>query len=134
MALMTLPAYAQSTDVFIEFQARCLTPMLEVRDSDISGLNLLEDMATRETWVSADADWHLSRSAPDAVVAFCTVHGAIGAEVDTWAEAAAASGEWIRLELARETLQSTYQREPVIEVEIDREGESLTVIETNLES
>ena len=108
--------------------------MSEVRASDVAGLSLLEEMAGRETWVAAGQDWHLTQAAADAVVQYCAIHGAFGAEVDAWAEEAVASGKWERVDREPETLQSTTWREPVLEVEIDRAGESLTVIETNLES
>ena len=137
MAVLGLAATtvtAAVADTFSEFEARCLTPMIEVRESDTSGLSLIEEMAGRETWVAAGQDWHLTQAATDAVVQYCAIHGAFGAEVDDFAEAAIASGDWVRIDRAPETLQSVFLREPVIEVEIDRAGGSLTVIETNLES
>ena len=134
LVALAVPAGAASAGTLAAFEARCLTPMVEVRESDVAGLRLLEEMAGRETWVAAGQDWHLTQAAPDAVVQYCAIHGAFGAEVDAWAEAAIASGDWVRVERVPETLQSVFLREPVIEVEIDRAGGSLTVIETNLES
>ncbi|OAN77344.1 hypothetical protein A8B78_14605 [Jannaschia sp. EhC01] len=130
------PALAQVEDTFAQFEARCLTPMVEVRDSDTLGLTLMAADAVQETWMAEFREWQLVRSTPEAVVQFCAVFGPFGAEVDAWAEAARASGDWIRIDRTPETLQSTFLREPRIEVEIDRSAmpTSLTVIETNLES
>ncbi|MEJ6390268.1 hypothetical protein [Gymnodinialimonas ulvae] len=133
-AALALGATGAAASTLSEFQMRCLTPMIEVRESDTSGLSLIEDMAGRETWVAEGQDWHLSRASADAVVLFCAIHGTFGTEVDAFAETALASGDWVRIDRVPETLQSVFLREPLIEVEIDREGGSLTVIETNLES
>lgn len=128
------PASAQITNTFAEFQTRCLTPMIEVRDTDVSGLTRIPHRAAWESWVAEGADWELRRALPVAVIQYCAIRGAFGAEVDGWAEAAIASGDWIRIDRVPETLQSTFLREPLIEVEINRTRPSLTVIETNLES
>ena len=132
LAISALPATAGT---IAEFETRCLTPMIEVRDSDTSGLALIEDMAGRETWIAAGHDWHLSRAAPDAVVQFCAIIGDYTlTESDTWAEAAVASGDYEVIETEPLRLHSTFLREPVIEVEFDMLVPSVTVIETNLES
>ena len=70
------------------------------------------------------------------MVQFCAIYGVLTDEVGTWAEAAIASGDWVRIDRTPETLQTTFLREPRIEVEIDRTATpmSLTVLETNLES
>ena len=127
-------AAAQINDTFAQFEARCLTPMLEVRESDTFGLRLMAEDAEQQMWMADFRDWQLVRTTPEAVVQFCALHGAFGEEAEVWSREAVASGDWIRIDRTPETLQSTFQREPLIEVEIDREGPSLTVIETNLES
>ena len=134
--LLATPAAAQIQDTFAVFEARCLTPMLEVRDTDTSGLNLIAEGNGEEIWMAHFREWQLVRSTPEAAVQFCAVHGAFGTEVEVWVEAAVASGNWIRIDRVPETLQSTFLREPLIEVEIDRDAmpTRLTVIETNLES
>ncbi|ABD56925.1 hypothetical protein [Jannaschia sp. CCS1] len=130
------PAQAQVSDAFAQFEARCLTPMLEVRDSDTDGLILMVDGVDEQMWMAHFRDWQLVRSTSDAVVQFCSVFGVFGPEVAAWADAEVASGNWIRIDRTPETLQSTFQREPLIEVEIDRDASpmGLTVVETNLES
>lgn len=133
---LAAPAEAQIRDAFAVFQDRCLTPMAEVRESDTFGLLLVAADDDDEMWMAHFREWQLIRSTSEAVVQFCAVHGEFGAEVDAWAEAAVASGEYIRIDRVPETLQSTTWREPLIEVEIDRDAVPmrLTVIETNLES
>lgn len=116
------------------FETRCLTPMVEVRDTVTDGLTRIPHRAAWESWVPEDGDWELRRALPGAVVQYCAILGPLGPEVDNWAEAAIASGDYTRIDRVPETLQSTFLREPRIEVEIDREAPSLTVIETNLES
>lgn len=135
-ACVAAPAFAQIEDTFAQFEARCLTPMLEVRESDTRGLILMASDAEREMWRADFRDWQLERSTPGAVIQFCAVHGVFGAEVAAWVETALASENWIRIDRTPETLQSTFLREPRIEVEIDRTRTpmSLTVIETVLES
>lgn len=137
------PASAQIEDTFRAFQARCLTPMIEVRASDTGGLTLGGEASDRQMWITDDQDWMLVNSTEEARAQFCVVIGDFGAEVDGWIEAALTSGDWVRVETDveiwgayAEILQSTTLREPRIEVAIDRDAvtPSLTVIETNLES
>lgn len=128
------PSQAQATDSLAEFQTRCLTPMLEVRETDVSGLIRSPHRAAWETWRMDGAGWELQRALPGAIIQYCAINGPFGTDVDDWAEAAVAAGDWVAIDRTPQTLQSTFQREPLIEVEIDREGPSLTVIETNLES
>lgn len=127
---------AQIHGTFAAFEARCLTPMIEVRDTDVSGLTRIPHRAAWESWVPDSGDWELRRALPGAVVQFCSVQGNYGPEVDFWVGQAIASGDWTRIDRTPETLQSTFIREPLIEVEIDRAATPtvLTVIETNLES
>ena len=131
-----VPASAQTSDTFQAFQSRCLTPMLEVRESDVDGLTRVPHRAAWETWRMEGADWELQRALPGAAIQYCSIHGPFGAEVTEWIDAAIASGDWIDLDLPRRTLQSVYLREPVIEVEMvpHLTNPQLTVIETNLES
>lgn len=134
--LALAPASAQTSDTFAEFQARCLTPMVDVRDTDVSGLTRVPHRAAWETWRLDDAQWEMQRALPEAVVQYCVINGPFGGEVDVWVEAALGSGNYVAIDRTPQTLQSTFLREPLIEVEIDRDAErpSLTVIETNLES
>lgn len=136
LLLLASPAAAQIEGTFAVFQARCLTPMVEVRESDTIGLHLMVEGNGEEMWMAHFRDWQLVHSTPEAVVQFCAVYGAFGVEVDVWADVAVASGNYIRTDREPETLQSTFLREPLIEVEIDRDAMPmrLTVIETNLES
>lgn len=131
---LAAPASAQEMDTLVEFQARCLTPMIEIYETDVSALTRIPHRSTWELWVLDGVAWHLRRAMPDAAVQYCSIHGAFGEEVDLWAEGAIASGDFIRIDREPETLQSTFLREPLIEIEIDRRVPSLTVIETNLES
>ncbi len=140
---LAAPASAQIGDTFAQFQARCLTPMAEVRESETQGLTLMASDAHREMWMADFRDWQMVVSTPDAVVQFCAIHGAFGTEVDDWVRQVLADGTYIPVPradpadgVAPQTLQSTTWREPRIEVEIDRTSEprSLTVIETVLES
>ena len=133
------PASAQIEDAFAQFEARCLTPMAEVRASDTLGLNLMASDADSEMWMMDFREWQLVRSTPEAVIQFCSVYGVFGEEVNDWVREALASERYIPIPRdapAPQTLQSTTWREPRIEVEIDRTSEpmSLTVIETGLES
>lgn len=131
--LAAAPAIADTVE---QFQARCLTPMIEVRETDISGLTRVPHRAAWETWRIEGADWELQRALPGAVVQYCSVHGWFGAEVSDWADAMVASGDWVEIDRIRRTLRSTFLREPLIELEIvhHRTRPTLTVIETNLES
>ncbi|UWQ95571.1 hypothetical protein K3728_18245 [Rhodobacteraceae bacterium M385] len=133
---LAAPASAQIEGGFEAFQARCLTPMLEVRETDVTGLTRVPHRAAWETWRPDDAAWELQRALPGAVVQYCAINGPIEAEVAPWAEAAVASGDYIRIDREPYTLQTTTLREPRLEIEIDREATPmhLTVIETNLES
>ena len=135
-AVLATPASAQIEDTFAVFQARCLTPMLEVRETDTFGLHLVADGNGEEMWMAPFREWQLVHSTPEAVIQFCAVHGVFGAEVEAWSEGVIADGSYIRIDRVPTTLQSTTLREPRIEVEIDRDAMpmSLTVIETNLES
>lgn len=130
------PVMAQTDSVFAEFEVRCLTPMIEVRDPDVTGLILNQEFAGREKWVPASGDWWLLRPVVAEDMGFCAVHGDFGEEVALWAAAAVASGDYVWLDRDRETLRSVFLREPRIDVEIDRAATPmrLTVIETNLES
>ncbi len=130
------PVSAQVEDTFSQFEARCLTPMLEVRDADVTGLIFAMEVAGQEKWFGASQEWWLLRPASDEGVNFCAIHGDFGEDADVWAEAAVASGAFIRLDRDRETLQSVFLREPRIEVVLDRTTAPmrLTVIETELES
>ena len=118
-----------------EFEARCLTPMVEVRESVLDGLERIPHRAAWESWVPADGDWELRRALPGAVVQYCSIIGEYThGESDAWVEAAVASGDYEVIETEPLRLHSTFIREPVIEVEFDRMVPSVTVIETNLES
>ncbi|MEX3017715.1 hypothetical protein [Gymnodinialimonas hymeniacidonis] len=118
-----------------EFEARCLTPMVEVRESDLSGLERIPHRAAWESWVPAEGDWELRRALPGAVVQYCAIIGDYTwEESGAWADAAVASGDYEVIETEPLRLHSTFIREPVIEVEFDMTVPSVTVIETNLES
>ncbi len=126
------PTYAGT---LAEFEARCLTPMVEVRESDLGGLERIWHRAAWESWVPAEGDWELRRALPGAVVQYCSIIGDYThRESAAWAEAAVASGNYEVIDSEPLTLHSTFLREPVIEVEFDLLVPSVTVIETNLES
>lgn len=126
---------AAAAGTISEFEARCLTPMVEVRESDLSGLERIWHRAAWESWVAAEGDWELRRALPGAVVQFCAIIGEFSLEEsDAWVEAAVASGDYEVIETEPLRLHSTFIREPVIEVEFDMLVPSVTVIETNLES
>ncbi|WP_224816286.1 hypothetical protein [Hasllibacter sp. MH4015] len=134
---VAFPAAAQIEDAFAQFEARCLTPMEAVEASDTDGLTLTAEDSDSQTWMADAGAWRLSQSTPEALIQFCAIHGAFGTEVDDWVRAALDSGRYRPIDSADpaiQLLQSTTWREPLIEVEIDREGARLTVIETNLES
>jgi len=133
---MAASVSAQAEDTFEVFEARCLTPMAEVRNNDTSGLHMVAEDDGSETWMAPSREWQLVRSTTEAVVQFCAVHGTFGVDVDAWVEAAIADERYIRIDRVPETLQSTTWREPLIEVEIERDTTPmrLTVVETNLES
>ena len=137
LGLATVPASAQIAPTLAEFEQRCLVPMIEVRDTVVDGLTRIPHRAAWESWVPETGAWELRRALPEAVVQFCAIHGAFGAEVDQWVAGAIASEMFEHVDRpapAPETLQSVFIREPLIEIEIDRAVPSLTVIETNLES
>jgi len=131
---IAMAASSAAADALDVFEARCLIPMIEVRDSDVGGLTRIPHRAAWESWVPEGGAWELRRALPGAEVQYCAIHGPLGAGVDAWIEGAVASGDYIAVDRVPETLRSTFLREPVIEVEIDREAPSLTVIETDLES
>lgn len=134
LALAACPAFA-SADALAAFEARCLTPMVELRESDVSGLRQIEEMAGRETWVIAGQDWSLHRATAEAEVQYCAIIGEFSLEAsDGWAEAAVASGDYEVIETEPLRLRSVFIREPRIEVEFDMLVPSVTVIETDLES
>lgn len=143
LVVLAAPVSAQIQDTFAVFQARCLTPMAEVRETDTFGLHLLAADEDSEMWMADFREWQLVHSTPEAVIQFCTVHGVFGNEVNDWVREVLENGTFIPVPradplngVAPQTLQSTTWREPRIEVEIDRTSEpmSLTVIETVLES
>lgn len=139
------PAASQGEEgVFAQFEARCLIPMLDVRDPDLSDLVVVG--LTPGLRIFADpesgADWQVIVPRGSTGRQTCSVQGAFGAEVDAWVEAAVASGDSVRLDGAQEQdgaqerLQSTFLREPRLEVRIDRSADDpgLSAIETDLES
>ena len=109
--------------------------MIEVRDTDVTGLTRVPHRAAWETWRTDGAAWEVRRALPGAVVQYCAIVGEFTwDESGAWAEAAVASGDYEMIDSEPLTLQSTFIREPRIEVEFDRMVPSVTVIETNLES
>ncbi|MEJ6392884.1 hypothetical protein V8J82_06450 [Gymnodinialimonas sp. 2305UL16-5] len=131
-AMLSTPAVAGTMS---EFEARCLTPMVEVRETIVDGLERIPHRASWESWVPESGDWELRRALPEAVVQYCAIIGEYThAESGDWAEAAVSSGDYEVIETEPLRLLSTFLREPRIEVEFDRLVPSVTVIETNLES
>ncbi len=133
--VLACAASAVSAGTFAEFEARCLTPMVEVRETGVDGLERIPHRAAWESWVPAEGDWELRRALPGAVVQYCAIIGEYTqAESEAWVETVVASGDYEVIETEPLRLHSTFIREPVIEVEFDILVPSVTVIETNLES
>ncbi len=142
--LAVAPASAQTSNTFTEFQTRCLTPMLEVRESDTTGLIRVSNEGAVEVWRAATEPWELRRAASGDSPQFCAIAGVgLGFEPYVWADAVVTRGEFVDVSditdpNAPMIFQSTTLREPRIEVEIEMLSNGgcpcLTVIETNLES